>query len=197
MSLNVPMVQGRLRGSCGTLGRALGWIHSSHLYYSALQTLAPHLTALRRALGAVSSEGQEARDTQARIPPHGSPTAIDKEPACAAWALWCSPSCPGTSETHLQPPEPLREWPSERGPLGSRNHDDKRLHGVQLTLQLSTWCLFVKSSYWMWILFGKGFWLWSCLVSQLSSGPHQTLFHHRWPRESSIRCLQWKTTWFC
>ena len=106
MSLNVPTVQGRLRGSCGTLGRALGWIHSSHLYYSALQTLAPHLTALRRALGAVSSEGQEARDTQARIPPHGSPTAIDKEPACAAWALWCSPSCTGTSEIHLQPPEP-------------------------------------------------------------------------------------------
>ena len=101
------MIWGRLRGSCGTLRRALGWIHSSHLCYSALQPLALLLTELQRALGAVSSEGQEAWDAWAGVLPHGSPIAKDKEPACAAWALGYSPSCPGNSETHLQPPEPL------------------------------------------------------------------------------------------
>ena len=156
MSLNVPTIQGCVRGLYGTLERALGWMYSSHLCYSALQALAPLLTVLQRALGAVSSEGQEAWDPWAGVSPHGSPAAIDKEAACAAWALWCSPSCPGTSETHLQSPEPLVGWPSERWPPGSRSHDEKRLHGGQLTLQLSTWCLFAKSSYRMWILFGKG-----------------------------------------
>ena len=154
MSLNVPTVWGHLRGSCGTLGRALGWIHSSHLCYSALQALAPLLTELGRALGAVSSEGQEAWDPWAGVSPHGSPATIDKEPACAAWALWCSPSCLGTSETHLQSPEPLMGWPSERWPPGNRSHGEQGLHNSQLTLQLSTWCLFAKSSYRMWILYG-------------------------------------------
>ena len=74
---------------------------------SALQALTRLLTELQRALGAVSSEGQEAWDTRTGVPPHRSPSAKDKEPACAAWALGCSPSCPGTSETHLQSPEPL------------------------------------------------------------------------------------------
>ena len=37
----------------------------------------------------------------------------------------------------------------------------------QLTLKLSTQCLFAKSSYRIWILFGIGFWLRSHLVSQL------------------------------
>ena len=74
---------------------------------SALQALTRLLTELWMALGAVSSEGREAWDPWAGVSPHGSPATIDKEPACAAWALGCSPSCPGTSETHLQSPEPL------------------------------------------------------------------------------------------
>ena len=89
----------------------------------------------------------------------------DKEPACAAWAMWCSPFCPGTSETHLQPPELLMGWPAEQWPLGSRSHGEEGLHGNQLTLQLSTWWLFAKSSYRMWILFGIELWLWSYIVS--------------------------------
>ena len=162
MSSNVPMIWGCLRGSCGTLRRALGWIHSSHLCYSALQTLAPLLTELGRALGAVSSEGQVAQHPWAGVPQHGSPAA-QTELACAAWALWCSPSCPGNSEAHLQPPEPLVGWPLEGWSPGSRSHGEEGLQGSQLTLQLSTWCLFAKSSYRMWILFGIGFWLWSHL----------------------------------
>ena len=74
---------------------------------SALQALTYLLTGMQRALGAVSSEGQEAWDPWAGVSPHGSPATIDKKAACAAWALWCSPSCPGTSETHLQSPEPF------------------------------------------------------------------------------------------
>ena len=163
MSPNVPMIWRRLRGSCGTLRRALGWIHSSHLCYSALQALAPLLTALGRALGAVSSEGQKAQDEWAGVPHHGSSAATDKEPACAAWALWCSSSCPGTSEALLQPPELFVGWPSEGWSSGSRSHGEEGLHGSQLTLQLSTWWLFTKSSYQMWILFGIGFWVWSHL----------------------------------
>ena len=43
MSLNVPTIQRCLRGLRGTLERALGWIHSSHLCYSALQAnSSPH-----------------------------------------------------------------------------------------------------------------------------------------------------------
>ena len=90
-----------------------------------------------------------------------------KEPACAAWALWCSSSCPGTSEALLQPPELFVGWPSEGWSSGSRSHGEEGLHGSQLTLQLSTWWLFTKSSYQMWILFGIGFWLCSYLASQL------------------------------
>ena len=139
MSLNVPTIQGCVRGLYGTLERALGWIHSSHLCYSALQALAPLLTELGRALGAVSSEGQEAWDPWAGVSPHGSPAAIDKEPACAAWALWCSPSCPGNLNSHLQPLEALLVRPSEGWTPGSRSHGEEGLHGGQLTLQLSTW----------------------------------------------------------
>ena len=73
---------------------------------SALQALTYLLTGLQKALEAVSSKGQEAWDPWAGVPPHRSPAAKDKEPACAAWALWCSPSCTGTSEIHLQPHEP-------------------------------------------------------------------------------------------
>ena len=113
------MIWGRLRGSCGTLGRALGWIHSSHLCYSALQALAPLLTELGRALGAVSSEGQEAWDPWAGVPHHGSSAATDKEPACAAWALWCSSSCPGTSEALLQPTELQPRDLQRDGPLAA------------------------------------------------------------------------------
>ena len=134
---------------------------------SALQALTYLLTGMQRALGAVSSEGQEAWDTWTGVPPHRSPATKDKEPACAAWALGCSPSWPGTSETHLQLPEPLMGWPSGQWHPGNRSHGEEELHGGQLTLQLSTRCLFAKSSYRMWILFGIGFWLWSHIVSQL------------------------------
>ena len=78
---------------------------------------------------------QEAWDAWAGVPPHRSPAPTDKEPACAAWDLWCSPSCPGTSETHLQPPEPLVGWPSEYWTPGSRSHGEEGLHGGQTILQ--------------------------------------------------------------
>ena len=81
-------------------------VDCSHLCYSALQALTPLVTGMQKALGAVSSERQKAWDAWAGVSPHGSPAATDKKPGCATWALWCSPSCPGTSETHLQPSEP-------------------------------------------------------------------------------------------
>ena len=111
----------------------------------------------------------------------------NKESACASWAMWCSPSCPGTSETNLQPTDPLVEWPSEWWPPGSSSHDKEGLHGGQL----HTRCLFVKGSYRIWILFGIGFWLWSHLVSKLQASSSVNL---RWLRERTTKCLQPKAT---
>ena len=115
----------------------------------------------------MSSQGQETWDPWAAVSPHRSPATTDKEPTCAAWAMWCSPSCPGNFNSHLQPPEALLRWPSEGWTPGSRNHGKESLHRGQLTLQLSTWCLFAKTSYWMWILFGTRF----CLLSHYVSEP--------------------------
>ena len=168
-------------------GHWAGYIAATCVTWHSKPT--PLLTELWRALGTVSSEGQEAWDLWAGDAPHRSPAAPDKEPACAAWDLCCSPSCPGNSETHLQHPEPLIQWPSEGRPPGNRSHGEEGLHSGQLTLQLSTWCLFAKSSYRMWILYGIGFWLWSHLVSQLSSGLQQTLICYRWFRQRPLRCL--------
>ena len=47
-SPNVPTIRGRLRGSCGSLGRALGWIPSSYLQ---LSTPSPDLSPHRDAEG--------------------------------------------------------------------------------------------------------------------------------------------------
>ena len=74
-------------------------------WYWALQALAPLLTELQRVLGAASSEEQETWDPWEAVPPLRGPAPTDKETACVAWAMWCSPSFPGTSEAHLQPPE--------------------------------------------------------------------------------------------
>ena len=63
------------------------------------------------------------------VSPKKSP-APKIESACASWAMWCSPSCPGTSATNLQPTEPLVGWPSEWWPPGSRSHGEEGLHEV-------------------------------------------------------------------
>ena len=125
-------------------------------WYSALQALAPLLTQLQRALGAASSEEQETWDPWEAVPPLRGPAPADKEPACVAWTMWYSPYFPGTSEAHLQPPEALwgdlqRDGPRQQEPwLGAAPLG-------QFSLQLSTWCLFAKSSYQIWILFGTEF----------------------------------------
>ena len=166
MSPNVRMIWGCLWGPCGTLERALVWIHSSHLCYSALQALVPLLTELRGHLGVVFSQGQEAWDPWAAVSPHRITAATDKEPTRAARALWHSASCLGNFESHLEPLEVLLGWPSEWWTPGNRSHGVEGLHRGHLTLQLSTWYLFAKSSYRIWILFGTGFCLLSHHVSQ-------------------------------
>ena len=122
MSPNVRMIWGCLWGPCGTLERALGWIRSSHLCYSALQAVVLLLTELRAHLGAVSPQGQEAWDPWAAVSPHRTTAATDKEPTCTAWALWHSASCLGNFESHLEPLEALLGWPSEGWTPGSRSH---------------------------------------------------------------------------
>ena len=120
MSPNVCMIQRCIREPCGTLERTLGWIHSSHLCYSVLQALVTLLTELRGHLGAVSSQGQEAWDPWAAVSPHRSPAPTDKELTCAVWALWCSPSCPGNFNSHLQRPEASWGDFQRGGPQASR-----------------------------------------------------------------------------
>lgn len=121
---------------------------------------------------------------------HGSPAATDKRARCAAWALWCSP-CPGTSGdyicSHLSP-----SWVTFREVAQVAGAEVKRLHESQLTLHLSTWCLFAKA------VAGCESYLVKGLTVIMPCGPNSvlalsnSLFRHRWPRESSVRCFQRK-----
>ena len=141
MSPNVPIVRdvsedpvASLKGHWAGSMVATGITQHSRPWFLSSQSYGGHL-------GAVSSQGQETWDPWAAVSPHRSYATADKEPTCAAQAMWCSPSCPGNFNSHLQPPEALLGRPSEGWTPGSRNHGKESLHRGQLTLQLSTWCL--------------------------------------------------------
>ena len=157
-------------------------------WYSELQALAPLLTELQRALWAASSEEQETWDPWEAVPPLRGPAPTDKEPACVAWAMWCSPYFLGTSEAHLKPPEASwgdiqRGGPQAAGATVRSSSTRPVLSTAQYLVPLCQEQLPDMNPIWHRVQ------LWSHFVFQLTSGLQQTLMCHRRLRERPARFL--------
>ena len=153
------------------------------------QALIPLLTELQRVLGAASSEEQETWDPWEAVPPLRGPAPTDKETACVAWAMWCSPSFPGTSEAHLQPPEGSwgdlqRDGPQAAGAMARSSSTRPVLTTDQYLVPLCQEQLLDVNPIWHKVL---------PIVHHMSKprlALQQTLIFHRWLREGTARGFQ-------